>query len=423
MTIAGPSVIIAKPVGPICNLECRYCYYLAKSELFPTTERYRMSPEVLRAYVATFIEACPGPTVHFVWHGGEPTLAGIEFYRRVIELQGEYLPNGWTCINSLQTNGTLIDEKWADFIAEHRFAVGISIDGPAVLHDINRRDKRDHGSHARVLRGLNLLRAKGVDPDVLCTVNADTAAHPYEVYRYFLHQDVRWLQFIPVVQRTLDGSVTPNSVSPEAMGSFLITIFDEWIRYDVDRITIQSSLECLFVASGKPSSLCVMSEQCGQVLAVEHDGSIYSCDHFVDAGHHLGNVMDNGFKGILESTLQSSFGAAKLHALPAVCTSCSVLSYCHGGCPKDHFIASELGELGLNYLCDGFRAFFEHVAPFAERMATLIRTARPPSTIMAKLEVVERDERRAFRVAGRNDPCPCGSKKKFKQCCVGSIRR
>jgi uncharacterized protein len=423
MTSAGPIVVMAKPVGPICNLECGYCYYLAKTELFPSTERYRMRSEVLRAYVAAFIEACPGPVVHFVWHGGEPTLGGIDFYRRVVELQGEYLPKGWKCINSLQTNGTLIDEKWAVFIAEHQFDVGISIDGPAVLHDINRRDRQNRGSHARVLRGLNLLRAHGVDPDVLCTVNADTAAHPRDVYRFFLHQNVRWLQFIPVVQRTLDGSVTSNSVTPVAMGSFLNTIFDEWIRYDVNQITVQSFLECLFIASGEPATLCVMSEQCGQVLAVEHDGGIYSCDHFVDANHHLGNIMEGGFKGILESTAQSSFGAAKSHELPAVCTSCPVLTYCRGGCPKDRFITSESGESGLNYLCGGYRAFFEHIAPYVERMATLLKVARAPSTIMVELEVVERDERRAFRLAGRNDLCPCGSRKKFKQCCIELVRR
>ena len=423
MTIPGPFIVIAKPVGPVCNLECGYCYYLEKSELFPSTERYRMRPEVLKAYIAGFIEASPGPTVHFVWHGGEPTLAGIDFFRQVVELQREHLPEGKTCLNSLQTNGTLIDERWADFLSEHKFAVGISIDGPALLHDINRRDRRDRGSHARVLRGFHLLRAHGVDCDVLCTLNADTAARPLDVYRFFLDQGVRWLQFIPVVKRAPDGSVAERSVTPEAMGSFLCSVFDEWVRYDLNRITIQNFLECLFVASGRPASLCVMSEQCGQVLAVEHDGGVYSCDHFVDTSHYLGNVRTDALAGLFDSAAQNVFADAKHNALPACCTTCDVISYCQGGCPKDRFAVSNSGEPGLNYLCDGYRSFYEHVAPYVDRIAALIKAARPPSTIMEEIERVEHDERQAFRIAGRNDPCPCGSERKFKQCCLGSIRR
>ena len=423
MTISGLSLVIAKPVGPVCNLECGYCYYLEKSNLFPAGERYRMRPEVLRAYVAKFIEASPGPTVHFVWHGGEPTLAGIGFFRQVLELQHEFLPEGWTCINSLQTNGTLIDENWAAFLAEHRFAVGISIDGPELLHDLNRRDRRDRGSHARVMRGFHLLRAHGVDCDVLCTLNADTSAQPLDVYRFFLDQGVQWLQFIPVVKMTPGGDASECSVTPDAMGSFLCSVFDEWVRYDLNRITVQNFLECLFVAGGRPPSLCVMSERCGQVLAVEHDGGVYSCDHFVDAPHCLGNVTTDGLVRLFESSAQSAFGDAKHDTLPKCCTSCEVVSYCQGGCPKDRFIASESGEPGLNYLCAGYRAFYEHVAPYVERMATLVKVGRRPSTIMAELEAVEHDERQAFRAAGRNEPCPCGSGRKFKQCCLASIRR
>lgn len=423
MTGTGPFTVIAKPVGPVCNLACQYCYYLGKTELFPPTERYRMRPEVLEAYIAGFIEASPGPTVSFVWHGGEPTLAGIDFFRRVVEVQRQYLPKGWTCLNNLQTNGTLIDEKWAAFLAEHNFAVGISIDGPAVLHDINRRDRRDRDSHARVLRGFHLLRAHGVDPDVLCTVNANTAARPLDVYRYFLDEGVQWLQFLPVVQRRPEGGVSEHSVTPEALGSFLCKVFDEWIRYDVKRIVVQSFLECLGVASGKPAHLCVMAESCGQILAVEHDGGVYSCDHFVDTTHYLGNVVTHDFGRIFESTEQLAFGTAKHDSLPTCCTTCSVASFCQGGCPKDRFALSGTGEPGLNYLCNGYRSFYEHAAPYFERMATLTMTERPASSIMTELEVVERDERRVIRTTGRNDPCPCGSGRKFKKCCLGSIRR
>jgi len=422
MSVAEPLVVMAKPVGPVCNLECSYCYYLATSGLFSSTERYRMSPEVLRAYVANFIAASPGPVVHFVWHGGEPTLAGIDFYRRAVDLQREYLPEGWRCINSLQTNGTLINEAWAAFIAEQKFDVGVSIDGPEVLHDINRRDRRDRGSHARVMRGWRFLREHGVDPDVLCTVNADTAAHPREVYRYFLDEGVRWLQFIPVVQRSR-GGVTPNSVTPEALGSFLCTIFDEWVRYDVERINVQSFVECLFIASGRPANLCVMSPQCGNVLAVEHDGGIYSCDHFVDQRHYLGNVMTDDFSSVLGCDAQVSFGTAKSRTLTSRCRSCPVLTYCRGGCPKDRFAMTDAGEGGLNYLCEGYRMFFENVAPYMERIVAGVREGRAPSSIMVELERAEHDERRRLRTTGRNDPCPCGSQRKFKQCCLALVRR
>ena len=310
MSVAEPFVVMAKPVGPVCNLDCGYCYYLGKAALFPLDERFRMSRDVLEAYVASFIAASPGPVVHFVWHGGEPTLAGVGFYRQVVELQRRHLPTGWTCLNNLQTNGTLLDEAWCAFLAEHHFAVGISIDGPARLHDACRTDRRRRPSHDRVMRGLRLLRAHGIEPDVLCTLNARNVAHAMEVYRFFLDQEVRWAQFLPVVERAPDGGVSECSVTPEAMAEFLCAVFDEWVRYDVGRIGVQNFLECLLVVTGKPANLCVMAETCGRALALEHDGSVYACDHFVDPAYRVGMVASDGLGALIEAPAQIDFGQA-----------------------------------------------------------------------------------------------------------------
>jgi uncharacterized protein len=416
-------VVMAKPVGPICNLECRYCYYLDKKDLFPSGGSFRMRPEVLENYVSSFIAASPGPIVHFGWHGGEPLLAGVEFYRHAVELQRRHLPAGWRCLNNLQTNGTLLDERWCKFLAEHHFAVGISIDGPASLHDAYRVDKNAGPTHAKALRGLCLLRAAGIEPDVLCTLNALTAVRPREVYRFFLENDVRWLQFLPVVERTADGGVSERSVAPEAMGEFLCTVFDEWVRHDIERMGVQNFLECFLVASGKPANLCVMSRTCGRVLAMEHDGSVYSCDHFVEPGHRLGELTRDGLVALVDSAEQAAFGEAKHATLPGWCRNCPVLRFCNGGCPKDRFATSPEGEANLNYLCAGYRRLYEHVQPYLERMAALDRGGQSIAAISDELEVTEREERAQWRTTGRNDMCPCGSGRKYKHCCLLTRRR
>ncbi len=413
---------MAKPLGPTCNLNCTYCYYLSKTSLFPADEQYRMTDDVLEAYVRSFIESSPGPFVHFVWHGGEPTLLGLDFYRRVITVQERYLPPEWTCINNLQTNGVMIDEEWCDFLAEHRFHVGISIDGSAWLHDACRVDNAGKPTHRRVMRALDLLQRRGIEPDVLCTLNAMTAPHPTEVYRFFLDQGVKWLQFLPVVQRTPDGGASDLSVTPEAMGAFLCTVFDEWIRHDVGRIVVQTFAECLNVAMGKPADLCIMAETCGRALAIEHDGSVYSCDHFVDPEYRLGNVSSDSLSVLVDAPEQVAFGQAKRDALPGYCRECPVLSVCNGGCPKDRFVSTPDGEEGLNYLCAGYRQFYEHAAPYMVRMAGLARRRKPAPTIMAELKLEEADEERPWREASRNDPCPCGSGRKYKRCCLPGYR-
>ncbi len=418
-----PFVVMAKPIGPLCNLACDYCYYLGKTSLFPAGERYRMSDAVLEAHIRGFIEASPGPLICFAWHGGEPTLAGLDFYRRVVELERRHLPSGWRCINNLQTNGTRLDDEWCAFLAEHDFAVGLSIDGPARFHDRSRPDRRGHPTHARVMRGLARLRAHGIEPDLLCTLNARTAEAPLEVYRFFLDAGARWVQFLPVVERAAGGGVTDRSVAPAAMARFLCAIFDEWVRHDVSRIAIQNFAEALLVVSGTPANLCVMSETCGRVPALEHDGSVYACDHFVDPGHRLGNIVDDGLGALVGSPAQVAFGEAKRSSLPAVCRSCTVRFLCNGGCPKDRFGFGPDGEPGLNHLCEGYRVSFEHMLPTLERMVRLGRSGQGVAAIMAELAVEERAERQRWRAASRNDPCPCGSGRKYKHCCLEDRRR
>ncbi len=422
MRATEPFLVMAKPVGPLCNLDCGYCYYLDKRALFPPGERFRMRPEVLEAYVASYIDASPGPLVHFVWHGGEPTLAGLDFYRLAVELQRRYLPEGWRCLNSLQTNGTLLDDKWGAFLAEHGFFVGLSLDGPAHLHDEGRRDRRGRSSHDRALRGLRVLRSHGIDPDVLCSLQARNVRHPLETYRFFLELGLTWLQFLPVVRRDERGRLDPWSVVPEAMGEFLCTVFDEWVRHDVGRVGVQNFLEPLLVVSGQPANLCVMAESCGRALALEHDGSVYSCDHFVAPSHRLGTIAD-GLGRLVESLDQVTFGQAKRDGLPGACRSCSVLALCNGGCPKDRFATAPGHEAGLNYLCTGYRRFYEHALPYLVRMRSLGLRGRPIAEVMGELELAEAAERRRWRTAPRNALCPCGSGKKYKQCCLPRQRR
>ncbi len=423
MSVTSPFVVMAKPIGPICNLRCNYCYYLQKKSLFPSTEHFRMRPEVLEAYIKSFISESPGPVVHFVWHGGEPTLAGMDFFKNVLELQARFLPEGWQCLNNLQTNGTRLDSQWCTFLAENGFTVGLSLDGPERLHDAYRIDIRGEGTHKRAIEGLRQLRAHGIEPDVLCTLNARNSEFPSEVYHFFLDQKVRWLQFLPVVSRLPNGTVAPWSVKPQAMGSFLSNVFDEWIRHDLGRIGIQNFLECLLVVSGKPANICIMSETCGRVLAVEHDGGTYSCDHFVNLDNYLGNLTTDRLSELIESPKQTVFGQAKKDSLPTYCKECPVLFLCNGGCPKDRFIQTEDGDNGLNYLCHGYRDYYGHLQPYLATLLGFYKRGMSPAMIMSEFEKTERAERRVWKTTSRNAWCPCGSGKKYKHCCLSSHRR
>ena len=419
--MSEPFVVMAKPVGAVCNLDCEYCYYLPKAAAGGDGPA-RMTPEVLEAYVRAMVEAAPGPVVHFVWHGGEPTLAGIDFYRRAVDIEREVAPAGWQCVNSIQTNGTLLDDRWGAFLAAEHFAVGLSLDGPAHLHDAGRPDRRRRPTHGRAMRGLAVLREHGIEPDVLCTLNAHTAEAPLDVYRFFLDHHVRWVQFLPVVERASGDRLSSRSVTPDAFGRFLCTVFDEWVRHDVGVIAVQTFMEGLLAWSGREPTLCVMSETCGRALALEHDGSVYACDHFVDHDHRLGDVVADGLGPLVDGHRQVAFGSAKRDALDATCRACPVLALCRGGCPKDRFGVAPDGEPGHNVLCAGYRRFFEHAGPLLARLDALARRGLPLATIVDQLRVEEAALEAPWRAAGRNDPCPCGSGRKYKHCCLAVHR-
>jgi uncharacterized protein len=410
---AGPLQVMVKPVGPACNLACAYCYYLGKHALFPPGEDLRMPGDVLERFVREHIRASPGPQVPFVWQGGEPTLLGLDFFRQVVALQGRYLPPGWTARNALQTNGTLLDEDWCAFLREHGFLVGLSLDGPAPLHDGFRRDKLGRPTQAAVLRGLRLLQRYGVEHNVLCVVHRDNARRPLEVYRYLRGLGVSWIQFIPLVEPAAGGGVSPRSVRPEDFGAFLIAVFEEWVRHDIGRVFVQLFEECAAVWAGLPASLCVLQETCGRCVVMEHNGDLYACDHFVRPEYRLGNLATLDLASLAADPRLRSFGAAKRDSLPRQCRACEVRFICQGGCPKDRLARTPDGEPGLNYLCAGYRRFFRHIDPYMRRLAALWREGRDPARLMAEL----RREQPPCLPPGRNDPCPCGSGRKYKHCC------
>ena len=350
----------------------------------------------------------------FIWHGGEPTLAGLDFYRKAVELQQRYLPPGWSCWNNLQTNGILLDDEWCMFLADAKFDVGLSIDGNASTHDTYRKDLGGRGTYGRVAKACLRLQAHGIQPDLLCTVTSTAAEDPVAVYRALRDLNTGWMQFIPIVRRDADGRVTPDSVTPEGYGDFLCAVFNEWTRNDIGRLEIQQVAEMGLVWSGGSTNLCWMAPTCGRVLVVEQDGAVYSCDHFVTPEHRIGNIATSSLAELVDSPVQRMFGDAKRNHLPRQCHACSWLDVCNGGCPKDRFAVTEDDEPGLNYLCDGLRKFFAHAEERLRRIVELRRQGRKPAAIMARLRA---DAQALWRGVGRNDPCPCGSGRKAKHCC------
>lgn len=405
---------MAKPVGPVCNLECRYCYYLETARLYDRPHRFRMSDEMLETYIRQYIEASPGPGILFVWHGGEPALAGLDFYRRAVELQRRYLPSGWTCWNNLQTNGTLLDDEWCTFLAEERFQVGLSIDGTKQLHDTYRKDRRGGDTYALAADAVRRLQARGIQPDLLCTVTPEVAEEPVAVYRSLRAMGTAWMQFLPIVRRDVRGQVTPESVSPEAYGRFLCAVFDQWAHHDIGRVNVQLFAEVSLVWAGGTANLCWIAPTCGRVPVVEHDGAVYACDHFVAPAHRRGYLDSAHLGAMVDSPDQDRFGEAKQEGLPAQCQRCRWRPVCNGGCPKDRFAVTEDGEPGLHYLCDGLRRFFAHAEEPMRYIIERVRADERPEAIMATLR--ERSLAR-WRGVGRNDPCPCGSGLKAKRCC------
>lgn len=405
---------MTKPIGPICNLDCEYCYYLEKESLYPETATFKMSEDLLEHYIRQYIAANPGPQVHFAWQGGEPTLMGLDFFKTIVQLQTKYLPKGWSCTNALQTNGTLLTPEWGEFLKKNRFLIGISIDGPAHLHDVYRVDKGQRPTHDKVMRGLKLLQEYNIEYNVLCVVNNVNGDHPLEIYNFFKEHDVEWIQFIPAVEHLGGTNVTHRTVGAEQWGTFLTTVFDEWVKKDIGKVFIQTFEEAVRNEAGVPGGLCVFQETCGDALAMEHNGDLYSCDHFVLPEFKLGNILDKPIHELAILPEQTEFGNAKRDTLPEYCRSCEVLSLCHGECPKNRFIETPDGEPGLNYLCAGYRHFFNHIRPLTRRMLSLIQEGKPATLLMAELR---EEELAQWRNVGRNDACPCGSGKKFKRCC------
>jgi len=395
--------LLTKPVGPICNLDCKYCFYLEKEKLYPGENQWRMSDAVLEEYIRQYIQSQPVPEINFAWQGGEPTLLGVDFFRKTVTLQKKYAA-GKTIFNAIQTNGTLLDDEWCEFLAANKFLVGLSIDGPAELHDKYRVDKRQQPTFGAVMRGLELLKKHGVEFNTLTVVNRANSQQPLEVYHFLKSIGSQFLQFIPLVERAapaemksagydfaappLPGqkenpsAVTPWSVEAEQYGIFLCAIFDEWVRHDVGKTFVQLFDVALGNWMGLGSSLCVFAEKCGAALAIEHNGDLYSCDHYVYPRHKLGNVMNQSLGEMVNSPQQLKFGSDKFDSLPKFCRDCEVRFACNGECPKHRFIQTPDGEDGLNYLCPAYKKFFNHIDPAMRTMSHLLRSNQAPARIM-----------------------------------------
>jgi uncharacterized protein len=373
--------LLAKPTGAVCNLDCAYCFYLSKEMLYPGS-RFRMADDLLQAYLRQLIDAHAGaPEVVVAWQGGEPTMMGLDFFRRSTELAAAYRRPGQRITYTIQTNGTLIDDAWAAFFKEHDFLVGLSIDGPRELHDAYRVDKGGKGSFGRVMRGLAALRRHDVEWNALTTVHAANQDRGREVYAFLRDAcAARFMQFIPIVEREGDR-VTARSVSPGGYGRFLIDIFEDWVRRDIGEVYVQMFDVALANWYGAPPGLCVHSETCGLALALEHTGDVYSCDHFVEPDHRLGNIRQARLLDLVDSPRQAEFGRAKRDTLPRYCRGCDVRFACHGGCPKDRFTTAPDGEPGLHYLCPSYKAFFGHIRPAMQAMCELLRAGRAPSEL------------------------------------------
>jgi uncharacterized protein len=421
--------LLAKPTGAVCNLDCSYCFFLSKEMLYPGS-RFRMADELLEEYLRQLIESHSRvPEVTIAWQGGEPTLMGLDFFRRSVELANRYLRPGQRAIYTIQTNATLLDDHWAAFFEEYDFLVGVSIDGPRELHDAYRVDKGGKGSFGKVVHGLDALRSAGVEWNALTTIHAANADRGRDVYRFLRDElEARFIQFIPIIERVAVGEaeawtswrdrplyvqqgdeVTSRSVTAEQYGRFLIDVFEEWVRRDVGEVYVQMFDVALANWVGEPPSLCVHSETCGLALALEHTGDVYSCDHFVEPEHKLGNIRMTHLLDLVDSPQQRQFGLDKRETLPQYCLDCDVRFACHGGCPKDRFIATPDGEPGLNVLCAGFKAFFHHVDEPMRTMGALLAEGRAPAEIVDLYAAA--DARR-----GRNEPCTCGSGLKWKRC-------
>ena len=408
--------LMAKPIGPLCNLDCGYCFYLEKESMFPRREKFRMSDAVLDAYVQSYINATSAPEVEFTWQGGEPTLMGLEFFETAVTLQKRYA-HGKTIRNTLQTNGTLLDKEWCSFFQRESFLVGVSLDGPRALNDQSRPDKHGRSSYDDTVRGLALLAQHGVDFNVLVTVSSSNVHHALAIYRHLKEIGARYIQFNPVVERQAQPKeqviglhfatppalsktatavaatmrplttekppgVTSHSVDALAYGDFLTAVFDEWVLHDVGTVHVMNFEWALQSWCQLPPTACIFSQRCGKAGIVEHDGSVYSCDHFMYPEYKLGNLAHDDVAAMMHSPAQQAFGDAKETTLPAECLRCEFRFACHGECPKNRFINSVDGEPGLNYLCAGYKKYFHHITPAMNTMARLLAQGKNADAVM-----------------------------------------
>jgi uncharacterized protein len=403
--------VFAKPVGSICNLNCDYCYYLSKKNLYPDKYSVPMSEDILEEYIVQHIQAFPGSVINFSWHGGEPTLLGLDYFRKIVALQRKHCPHGRHITNGIQTNGTLLDEDWCRFLAAEGINVGLSLDGPQEMHDRHRVTRGRQPTHQQVMQAYHLLQKHRILFDILCVVHAHNVQYPIKVYRFFKQHKAPYIGFLPLVEPRPDSETgaSSRSVPAEAFGTFLCAIFDEWMQFDIGKVKVQLFEETIRTIFGQEQALCIFRKTCGDIPVIEHNGDFYACDHFVDAEHCLGNIQTTPLLELLESPAQRAFGQAKADTLPHYCQACEVRTMCNGECPKNRFLQTPDGESGLNYLCAGYKRFFNHCRPFVAELAALWQRQHLQS---------QTPSGRAATKIGRNDPCPCGSGRKYKKCCI-----
>lgn len=393
---AKPLYVMLKPAGAHCNLACKYCYYLEKNKLYPTAQRHLMSDEMLEQFTREYIEAQTMNQVLFTWHGGEPLLRSIDFYRKALSLQQKYA-GGRRIDNVIQTNGTLLTDEWCEFFAQNHWLVGISIDGPQPDHDHYRLTAAGKPSWKKVMQGIKLLKKHGIEWNAMAVVNTYNANHPLEFYRFFKENGCQFLQFTPIVERLTrheDGrtlasladkdeiSLSEASVAPEQWGYFLCAIFDEWVRKDVGKIFVEIFDCTLANWMGVSPGICAYSKECGHAGVMEHNGDVYSCDHFVFPEYKLGNIRDHSLIDMLYGEQQQEFSRLKHSSLPRQCKECDMKFACHGECPKNRFMKDKYGDSGLNYLCPGYYHYYQHVVPYMDYMKQELMSQRPPSNIM-----------------------------------------
>jgi len=426
--------VMLKPAGPACNLNCTYCYYLEKKNLFGGSSG-KMSDELLEEFTRQFIEANEVPVVTFTWQGGEPTLMGLDFFKKAVDYQKKYA-GGKRIENAFQTNGTRLNDDWCKFFADNKMLIGISIDGAEHNHDHYRRTYSGDTTFRRVMKGIELCKKHKVEFNTLSVVNDYNVRFASETYRFLKSIGSVFMQFLPVVERISDNAgdsglklvapvhgeaeVAEWSVPPAEYGKFLITIFDEWVRNDVARYYVQIFDATLANYTGENPGICVFNETCGDALVMEHNGDLYSCDHFVYPEYYLGNIKETPLTELVKTQEQFDFGINKRNTLPRCCLQCEVRYACHGECPKHRFLTAPTDETGLNYLCEGYKLFFKHVEPYMDFMAKELKNKRAPANVM---DWIRNKENQVVKpqMPGRNDPCPCGSGKKYKNCCMKKV--